>query len=275
MARLRISAISFLNTAPLMWDFDHGDRARDFDIDYTLPSGCAEALHTGAADIGIVPVVAYSHIPDLCIIPNVAIASKGPVRSILLVCKVPIDEVKTVAADTSSRTSVALARVLLRKWHGGARKFTAMPPDVSSMLAEHDAALIIGDPALTVDRSRYVCYDLAEEWRRHTGKPFVFAFWAVRAGAVEQSSLDLAAIFQRSRDNGLRNVDTLAREWAPRVQLSEADVKTYLTENIDYALDEENISGMELFFRYAVDYGLLPGLRPLEFVGQRPVAQKL
>src|SRR5690349_18717682 len=111
MDRLRISAISFLNTAPLMWDFDHGNRGRDFDIEYTLPSGCAEMLRTGAADIGIVPVVAYPQIAGLKIVPNVAIASKGPVRSILLVSKVPIEEVKTVAADTSSRTSVALARI--------------------------------------------------------------------------------------------------------------------------------------------------------------------
>ncbi len=275
MARLRISAISFLNTAPLMWDFDHGERGRDFDISYTLPSGCAEALRTGDADIGIVPVVAYSFIADLRIIPNVAIASKGPVRSILLVCKVPIEDVKTVAADTSSRTSVALARVLLRKWYGGGRKFTASPPDLEAMLAANDAALIIGDPALTMNRSRYICYDLAEEWHRRTGKPFVFAFWAVRAAAAEQSPLDLAAIFQQSRDNGLRHVDDLAREWAPRVRLSEAAVKTYLTGNIDYSLDDENLAGMELFFRYAVDYGLLPGLRPLEFVGQGSAAQKL
>ncbi len=275
MPRLRISAISFLNTAPLMWDFDHGERRGDFDIDYTLPSGCAEALRTAAADIGIVPVVAYSFIPDLRIIPNVAIASKGPVRSILLVCKVPIEDVRTVAADTSSRTSVALARVLLRRWYGGGRKFTALPPDLDLMLAEYDAALIIGDPALTVDRSRYICYDLAEEWRRHTGKPFVFAFWAVRVGAAEQSPLDLAAIFQQSRDNGLHHVDMLAREWAPRVRMSEAEIKTYLTENIDYSLNDDNLAGMELFFRYAVDYGLLPALRPLEFVGQRSVAQKL
>ena len=275
MARLRVSAISFLNTAPLMWDFDHEERRREFQVDYTLPSACAEALRTGAADIGIVPVVAYSFIPDLRIIPDVAIASKGPVRSILLVCKVPIEEVKTVAADTSSRTSVALARVLLRKWYGGGRKFTALPPDLDAMLAANDAALIIGDPALTVDRARYICYDLAEEWRRRTGKPFVFAFWAVRAEAAQQTQLDLARIFQKSRDHGLQHVDALAREWAPRVHLREAEVRTYLTENIDYSLDEENLSGMELFFRYAVDYGMLPGMRPLEFVGEKSAAQRL
>ena len=250
-----------------MWDFDHGERGHDFEIEYTLPSGCAEMLRTGAADIGIVPVVAYTQIPELKIVPNVAIASKGSVRSILLVCKVPIEQVKTVAADTSSRTSVALARIILRKWFAGGRQFTAMPPVLDEMLQTNDAALIIGDPALTVDRSQYICYDLAEEWRRLTGKPFVFAFWAVRSAALKDSSEELARIFQQSRDHGLEHVDELAKEWAPRVGISEDAVKSYLTTNIDYSLDDENLSGLELFLHYAVDYGLLPAFRPLEFLG--------
>ena len=267
MDRLRISAISFLNTAPLMWDFEHGHGGRDFDIEYTLPSGCAEMLRTGSADIGIVPVVAYTQIPDLKIVPNVAIASQGPVRSILLVSKVPIEQVKTVAADTSSRTSVALARIIFRKWFRGGRQFTAMPPLLDNMLQSNDAALIIGDPALTVDRSQYICYDLAEEWHRLTGKPFVFAFWAVRSAALKDSGEQLAATFQQSRDHGLEHVGDLAREWAPRVRISESEVKAYLTTNIDYWLDDANISGLELFLHYAVDYGLLPAFRPLEFLG--------
>jgi chorismate dehydratase len=267
MDRLRISAISFLNTAPLMWDFEHGDRGRDFDIEYTLPSGCAEMLRTGAADIGIVPVVAYTQISDLKIVPNVAIASKGPVRSILLVSRVPIEQIKTVAADTSSRTSVALARVIFRKWFGGGRQFTAMAPALDNMVESNDAALIIGDPALTVERSRYICYDLAEEWHRLTGKPFVFAFWAVRSAALKDSGEKLAAIFQQSRDRGLEHVDDLAKAWAPRVGISEDEVKSYLTMNIDYSLDDENIGGLELFLHYAVYYGLLPAFRPLEFLG--------
>lgn len=269
MARLRISAISFLNTAPLMWDFDHGDLRRDFEIFYTLPSACAESLRTGTADIGIVPVVAYSFIPGLKVIPDVGIASKRSVRSILLVCKKPIEEVATVAADTSSRTSVALARVLFRKVWGGARQLQPMAPDLPQMLRQCDAALIIGDPALTVDRDRFVCYDLAEEWNRLTGKPFVFAFWAVRAEAAEHSPLDLVRIFQGSRDHGLQNVAALAREWAPRVGLSEAQVRAYLTENIDFSLDAENLSGMELFFRYAVECGAIAAAPPLEFVGEK------
>jgi len=266
MARLRISAISFLNTAPLMWDFDHGERRRDFEIFYTVPSACAESLRTGTADIGIVPVVAYSFIPGLKVIPDVAIASKRSVRSILLVCKKPIEDVRRVAADTSSRTSVALARVLFRKLWGEARQFQPMAPALGPMLRECDAALIIGDPALTVDRTRFVCYDLAEEWNRLTGKPFVFAFWAVRGEAAENTSLDLVKIFQSSRDHGLQNLGALAREWAPRVGLSEDQVRAYLSENIDFSLDAENLTGMELFFRYAAECGAIASVPPLDFM---------
>jgi len=268
MRKLRIAAISFLNTAPLMWDFEHTELGREFEIVSTVPSECAEMLRTGAADIGILPVVAYTYIPDLRIIPNIAIAAKGSVRSILLVSKVPLEEVRTVAADTSSRTSVALARVLFRKWMGGAREFTSMPPLLNVMLECCDAALIIGDPALTVDRTRYVCYDLAEEWKRLTERPFVFAVWAVRAGALQETDLDLVKVFQQSRDHGLANVGTLAREWAPRVGISEQGVRTYLTENIDYSLDDENLAGLELFLKYAVECGVLPAMKPLEFVGE-------
>jgi chorismate dehydratase len=267
-SRLRVSAISFLNTAPLMWGFDHEDLRQQFEVHYTLPAACAQAVRMGVADIGIIPVIAYQTIPDLAIIPGVSIAAKGPVRSILLISKKPIAEVKTVAADSSSRTSVALCRVLMRKWFGGQRVFTAMAPNLPTMLAEADAALIIGDPALTIDRSQYKCYDLAEEWTNHTGKPFVFAFWAVRKAALEGVKLDLPRIFQTSRDHGLEpeNVEKLAREWAPRVGISEASVKSYLTENIDYSLGNEQVEGMKLFFDYAVETGVIPAVKPFEFL---------
>ena len=273
MARPRIAAISFLNTAPLMWDFDHGDLRRDFEIFYTVPSACAESLRTGTADIGIVPVVAYSFLPGLKVIPDVAIASKRSVRSILLICKKPIDKVRSVAADTSSRTSVALARVLFRKLWGGARQLQPMAPDLPEMLRQCDAALIIGDPALTVDRTQFVCYDLAEEWNRLTGKPFVFAFWAVRAEVADSTPLDLVKIFQSSRDHGLQHVDALAREWAPRVGICEDAVRAYLTENISFSLDAENLAGMDLFFRYAVECGAIAAAPPLEFVAARAASR--
>jgi chorismate dehydratase len=268
MTRLRISAISYLNTAPLMWDFEHGEAGSDFDLSYTLPAACARALEAGSADIGIIPVAAYTQIPDLVVLPGVAIASRNAVRSILLVSKVPIDRIRTVALDTSSMTSVALTKVLFEKWLGAGRTFTAMPPDIDNMLAVHDAALLIGDPALQIDRSLYFTLDIAEEWIRHTGKPFVFAFWAVRKEAVRESaSQDLGAIFQQSRDHGLdpASLNHIAREWSPRMGLHEADVRSYLTENIYYHLDPPCLEGLQLFYRYAAEVGALPSAPQIRF----------
>jgi chorismate dehydratase len=270
MKRLRISAISFLNTAPLMWDFEHGDAGAAFDISYTVPSQCAAELAAGSADIGIIPAAAYASIPGLAILPGVAIASLQAVRSILLVSKVPLDQIRSVALDTSSLTSVALTKVLFAKWWGPGRGFFPMAPDVETMLREHDAGLVIGDIALKVDRSRYLTYDLAEEWLRLTGKPFVFAFWAVRQPALKDApaALDLAMLFRKSRDHGLQpaNLDRIAAEWAPRLGLSDAVIRTYLTENIHYDLDPACLEGLKLFYRYASECGVLPAVPSLRFL---------
>jgi chorismate dehydratase len=284
MTPLRISAISYLNTAPLMWDFEHTNAGRDnagrdksgrdFDISYTLPSACARALQAGTTDIGIIPAAAYAQIPGLMILPGVAIASRQPVRSILLVSKVPVDKIRTVALDTSSMTSVALTKILFEKWMGGGRTFISMEPNIEKMLSAHDAGLVIGDPALQIDRSRYFTLDLAEEWIRHTGKPFVFAFWAVRQEALREDSLrdaashDLAAIFQRSRDHGLEpaSLDQITREWAPRLGLTPSTIRSYLTENIYYELDPPCLEGLQLFYRYAAEIGALPAAPELCFL---------
>jgi chorismate dehydratase len=269
MSRLRVSAISYLNTAPLMWDFEHGG-THPFEISYTLPSGCARALAAGTADIGIIPAAAYTEIAGLQILPDVAIASRCAVRSILLVSKVPIDQVRSVALDTSSMTSVALMKVLFEKWLGGGRTFVPMAPDLDAMLAEHDAGLLIGDPALKVERSRYHTLDLAEEWIRHTGKPFVFAFWAVRKEALlhADAALDLPVVFQNSRDHGNEpaNLNQIVREWALRLDLSETDVRSYLTQNIHYQLDAGCLDGLRLFYQYAAGVGALPAAPELQFV---------
>jgi chorismate dehydratase len=270
MKPLRISAISYLNTAPLMWDFEHGEAGTAFDISYTVPSQCAANLAAGSADIGIIPAAAYATIPGLVILPGIAIASRKPVRSILLVSKVPLEQIRSVALDTSSLTSVALTKVLFAKWWGQGRTFTSMVPDIEKMLAEHDAGLVIGDPALKINRSRFMTYDLAEEWIRFTGKPFVFAFWAIRQAALkhDRSMFDLATMFQESRDHGLEppNLDQIVREWAPRLGLSEAEVRTYLTENIYYELDDACVDGLQLFYRYAVECGVLPAAPTLRFL---------
>lgn len=263
-----------------MWDFEHGQAGRDFDISYTLPSACARALHSATADIGIIPAAAYTQISGLEILPEVAIASRRAVRSILLVSRVPIDKIRSVALDTSSMTSVALTKVLFEKWLGGGRAFVSMEPDLDKMLGAHDAGLLIGDPALQVDRARYHTLDLAEEWIRRTGKPFVFAFWAVRQsvlcgdGRLSASPSDagvevqnLAATFQSSRDHGLQpsSLNHIAREWAPRLGLKEEEVHSYLTENIYYHLDAPCMEGLRLFYRYAAEIGALPQAPEIRF----------
>lgn len=276
MSGLRISAISFLNTAPLMWDFEHGAAAKDFEIEYTIPSECAAALAANRADIGIIPAITYAQIPGLVILPNLAIASKDRVRSILLVSKRRIEDIRTVATDTSSRTSVALMQVLFAKFFGGQRTLTPHPPDLAEMLKQHDAALLIGDSALQISMhdSQYYLYDLGHDWYRLTGKPFVFALWAVRMDALHRQpqGMNLIQIFQQSRDHGLlpKSIETLARDWGPKLGISEAEVATYLTENIHYYLDRENHAGLQLFLTYAHEEGLIPAVPELRFLG--PVA---
>lgn len=275
MSGLRISAISFLNTAPLMWDFEHGDAGRDFEIDYTLPPACAAALAANQADIGIIPAFTYAEIPGLVILPNIAIASKDSVRSILLLSNKPMADIRTVAVDTSSRTSVALLQVLFAKFLGGPRALTPHPPQLDQMLRHHDAALLIGDAALQVPADcGCELHDLAHLWRRHTGQPFVFAFWAVRLDALNRQpeGMSLTRVFQQSRDHGLepQNLDVICKEWSPKLLLSESDIRSYLTENIHYHLDRENHAGLKLFLQYAQEIGLTPAVPELRFLG--PVA---
>jgi chorismate dehydratase len=269
---MRISAISYLNTAPLMWDFEHGSAGEAFDVSYTVPSQCAIELQNGKADIGIIPSAAYAAIPGLSILPGVAIASKRAVRSILLVSRKPLQAIRTVALDSSSITSAALARVLFEKYWGGTREYGSMEPNLDPMLREYDAALVIGDPALKVDRSRYHTWDLAEEWIRFTGKPFVFAFWVVRQDAMRNFSQDLGGIFQESRDHGLEaeNLADITRAWAKKLGQPESELREYLTRNIFYYLDEECLEGLQLFYRLAQECGALPAPVEPQFVGPHP-----
>ena len=270
--RLRIAAISFLNTAPLMWDFQHPplnsvleDR---YQIEWMLPSECADRLATGRADIGLVPIAALAATPGLRILPGCTIASKGRVRSLLLVRRAsqPIDELRTIAADTASRTTIAHSRILLSRWGNPAAVFVPMAADLDSMLERADAAIVIGDPALLALEERanrfertgeeLVYHDLAEEWRALTGMTFVSAVWAAAPGSLLDESV--AADFVQSRIHGLQNIDTLVAEWSRQLPLSEETIRTYLTSNIHYTLDDECIAAMRTFFRLAAECGVLP-----------------
>ncbi len=272
MGQLRISAISFLNTVPLMWDFENGDSVaalqEHFEFSYTIPSQCAENLQSGAADIGIIPVAAYTTIPDLVIIPEVAIASKKQVRSILLVSKVPVEKIRSIAIDHSSRTSTALLKVFLKKFVGIDPGYTAQKPDLAEMLRWHDAGMLIGDPALQASTAGHYVYDLAEQWQRWTSLPFVFAFWAIRKAALQEvtAHVDVPAVFRQSRDHGLQHIPEIAASWSLKLNLKPAVIQEYLTGNIDYSLDRDNLDGLRLFYRYAAECGVLPAAPELRFV---------
>jgi len=272
-----------------MWDFEHNptpEISANFEIEYTVPSKCAEALAAGTADIGIIPAITYQTIPDLVVIPDVAIGAKGPVRSILFVSKHPLEKIKTVAADTSSRTSVALLKIIFKKWWrpekpwnqssrvetalGPSPEFVPVDPDLKKMLKQCDGALLIGDPALKIDAKKYeTVVDLGEEWHKQTGLPFVFAFWAVRRAALKDHPLasDLPRIFQQSRDHGLKNVKALAQEWAPRAGITEQRVKDYLTKDIDFALAQEELKGLYTFYKLAREVGVIKEVKRTAWLG--------
>jgi chorismate dehydratase len=277
-----MAAIHFLNPAPLMWDFEHeperSERRLRYQIGYTTPSGCAEELAAGDADIGLVPVAAHATTPSLSIVPGCTVASLDRVRSIILVLRARqgLSGVKTVAADTSSRTSAAYTRILFEIFWKVPVRFIAHDPDLESMLAVADAALLIGDPALLaleqkdarLERTgeQLLYLDLAHEWHNFTGLPWVAAFWAVRAGALEETgacAAELVRDLQASRDRGLAHVEDLSQEWSTRIEVPRETIQFYLTNNIHYILDEACLRGLDAFYRLAADCGALPKAGPL------------
>ncbi len=274
--RLRVAAIRFLNPAPLMWDFDHPPLnallAGRYQVDWMLPSECADRLASGTADIGLVPIASLAVNPGLRILPGCTIASKHRVRSLLLVRRAhqALESLRTVAADTASRTTIAHTRILFHHWGNPAVAFLPMPGNLDRMLDRADAAIVIGDPALLAFEERanreersgevLVYHDLAEEWRRVTGLPFVSAVW----GAAPQSAVDerVAQDLICSRDHGLANIDALVTEWSQKLPLPEDVIQCYFSSNIHYVLDEECQEGMRCFFRKAAELAILP---PYEF----------
>ncbi|MGD0547133.1 MAG: menaquinone biosynthesis protein [Terracidiphilus sp.] len=280
-SRLRIAAIGFLNPAPLMWDFEHPPLdallARRYRIDRMSPAECADRLATGAADIGLIPTAALATTPGLRILPGCVIAAKGRVRSLLLVRRAsqPLAALRSVAADTASRTTLAYARILFRHWGNPDVSFLPATADLDAMLERSEAAILIGDPALYALEERanrfertgeeLVYHDLAEEWQTLTGLPYVSAVWAsapMNLGAPGPSHLgtweSTITDFIQSRDRGLENIDALVAEWSTRIPIPAATIRAYLTTNIHYVLDEKCLEGMNVFFRMAAEAGVLP-----------------
>ena len=263
MAKLRVSVVQYLNTVPLIWGMLRGEQQGKFDLNFTTPAQCADAVRAGTADAGIIPAIEAQRIENLQVISGVSISSLERVRSVVLLSKQPIDQITSVALDISSRTSVALLTILLRKFYGLQPKMAPTDPDPEKMLENSDAALLIGDPALSFDTRRARVYDLAAEWKAFTGLPFVFAVWA---GPRKARLSDFSRDFQESRDYGVTHVNAIATEYAPRHGMTPDEVKIYLTENINYTLDGKLRKGLDLFYRLAYEQGLIPAVSELDFV---------
>lgn len=286
MPPLRISIVQYLNTAPLVRGFTHGPLRGKYELSFTVPSQCAEALRKGVVDVAIIPAIEYQRIDDLVVLPNLSIASKKSVRSLLLVSKKPIQEVTRIALDRSSRSTQVLVCILCAKRWGIAPECFEAHPDLPAMLESADAALLIGDPALRLalnaesngsrDASGQITcsagiagvakgapvfvYDVVEQWRSLTRLPAVLALWAARP---EAATPEVIQDFQQSLAFGLQHLDEISQEAARALGLPAAKLRRYLDDNIDYTLDTENIRGLGTYFSYAAELGFIPEVRSI------------
>jgi len=262
--RPRIAASSYLNTAPLIWSFRYGSKQNTVELlTHEAPSRCAEMLANGEVDVALVPVIEYQRIPDVVIVPNVCVGSRAAVRSVVIASKQNnLKKIKRVALDDSSRTSVALIKIIFREFLGFEPEWQTLPPDLRSMLEHNDAALIIGDPAMKIPRDKFRVFDLATLWHEFTGLGFVFAMWMAATNSAEQvRSID----FKAGRDEGLAHLDEIAAAYGDQSDLSPAEIKDYLTGNIAFQMDEKMAKGLELYFELAQKHKLIERHRPIEF----------
>jgi chorismate dehydratase len=263
MSKPYVAASSYLNTAPLCYSFISGSqRAHCKFLSDAAPAVCSEMLKEGRADAAMIPAIEYQRIPGILAVPDVCVASKSRVRSVVLASRLPIEEVRSVALDTSSRTSAALIQIIFSQFYGARPSYRQSPPRIEQMLESDDAALLIGDPAMLIDRSALQVYDLAEVWRQHTGLPFVFAFWAVRKDSANwPGKVDFLA----AKGEGLAHTEQLAKQYSESLGLPYEELFTYLTENINYDLDEESLRGLHLYYRLAAECRLIDGVKELVF----------
>jgi chorismate dehydratase len=267
-AQVRVGIVHYLNSWPLAWSFLRGDAPAWATPVYLPPAAVADGLANGTLDVGLVPSAELQRIPGLAVVPGICIASQHEVKSVLLVSKVPIDRIRRVALDESSRTSAVLVQLLLAERFGMRPEVAPFRPDLAAMLATADAALLIGDPALRVDRAGLFVIDLAAEWRALTGLPFVFAVWAVAPAAAATAAVSrLSALLAGSLAAAEGDLDRLVATAAEQLGLDPAEVRTYLTQHLSYHLDAPERASLEEFFRRAHDHGLLPAPRPLRYVG--------
>ena len=290
----RISSSSYSNTAPIIWSFIYGSRRNSVELLLdTAPSRSAELLLKSEVDVAFVPVVAYQLIENLRLVPDVCVGAKEKVRSVCLVTKgEDLKDVKTVALDVSSKTSVALTKIIFREFLGVEPIWTNAQPNLNEMLANADCALLIGDPALLIAdsglriadlseppalagglnleiqsqqskiQSHFRKFDLVELWREFTGFGFVFAMWMANTEKVGVArKIDFAA----ARDEGLSHVNEIISSYENEIPLEREDFRRYLTDNISFSIDDSMQKGLELYFKLAHKNGLISQNRELFF----------
>lgn len=286
LRKLRISVVQYLNTAPLVYGFTHGPLRGKYDLSFTIPSRCADDLRDGHADLAIIPAIEFQRIDNLVLLPDLAIAAKRRVRSLLLVSRKPMQEVASIALDRSSRSTQALTRILCAEHWRIAPIFFESELTSANLLEQADAALLIGDPALRLaialsgyatlgPSSELICdadkaginatgtlyvYDVVQEWRRLSGLPAVLAVWA---GRPEVVTPEVAADFAASKEFGLAHIPQIAAEAARQDGWPVSELQSYLRENIDFSLDRENLAGLEFYFCLAAKLGLIPRARTI------------
>jgi chorismate dehydratase len=281
VAKIRISVVQYLNSVPLAWGILEGPHRDTFEAAYSTPAECAQELSAGNVDIGLIPSIEYQRIAGCTIVPGPAIASRHRAASVLLLSKVPLARVRTVACDRGSRSSVALARAILNGYYRNKPEFREADPNPEAMLRASDAALLIGDIALRFKADNKFStsfkvnnygqegpqpiqvFDLVERWNTLTGLPFVFAFWAARKDFADRSVVEALV---ESRAFGLANLDKITERYAETLGLDRDFLMQYLGKNMDYNMDRYGVEALLEFYAMAARAGAINSVRSLEFL---------
>jgi chorismate dehydratase len=259
---VRLGAVGYLNARPLTWALDRSPNR--WQVRYDLPAVCARLLYDDEVDLGLVPSIEYLRSDDYRFVPGVGIGSRGPVASVALFTRRKLENIRHIALDTSSRTSVTLIQVLCHRRYRIAPEFVPHGPDLAAMVRDYDAGLLIGDPALEADASALgvTKIDLGAEWTDMTGLPFIYAAWTGRAGAIGPEEVRL---LQEAQSEGIASYPAIAAEYGDSRAAATDRALAYLSDNMRYGLGPDEEKGLQLFLDYAADLGLAARRRRLEF----------
>jgi chorismate dehydratase len=264
ITRITLAASSYLNSAPLIWSFFNTERQKQIEFIEAVPSRCAQYLREAQAEVALIPVIEYQRIPGGYLVPDVCVGSKREVLSVVLVSKnTELQDIRTIALDEASRTSATLVKIIFREFLQRDPEWTTCSPNLADMLEQNDAALIIGDPGMTFPRAGLKVWDMASLWRNYTDLGFVFAMWMVRDDAQEKArTIDFAA----ARDEGVQHIEEIVQEYKEKIPMSVDALRSYLTENIVFEVDESMKQGLSLYFKLAHKHSLIDEVKPLRFL---------